>query len=132
MPSVIEPEHIHVDALPTIWSPVQWELTPEERVQEVETQAMASLLATADIPEALLRLLLREVDIQRSYEPPKGYDPEQQGEWDDDLITFEFKVPIQLLNTRREPEHLYAEYHFANLGYWSLDITPDSVTIQRI
>jgi hypothetical protein len=33
MPSVIDPETIYADDLPAIWSPVQWELTEEERVQ---------------------------------------------------------------------------------------------------
>ena len=32
MPSIIDPETIYVDNLPAIWSPVQWELTEEERM----------------------------------------------------------------------------------------------------
>jgi hypothetical protein len=132
MPSVIEPELIHVDELPGVWSPVQWELTPEERVQEVEAQAIASLLTTVDIPEAILRLLLREVDVERTFEPPKGYDPEQQGEWDPNLVTFQFKLPIRLERVQREADHLYVEYRLADRGYWGIDVTPDSLTIQRL
>jgi len=44
MPSIIDPETIHANELPAIWSPVQWELTEEERVEEIEEQAKASLL----------------------------------------------------------------------------------------
>ncbi len=58
MPSVIDPETLYVDDLPAIWSPVQWELDEEERIQAVEEQATASLLWTMDAPEAILRLLL--------------------------------------------------------------------------
>ena len=57
MPSIIDPQTIHVDELPAIWSPVQWELTEEERVEAVNEQATASLLWTMDAPEAILRLL---------------------------------------------------------------------------
>ena len=50
MPSVIDPETMHVDDLPAIWSPVQWELSEKERVEEIETQARASLLWMIDAP----------------------------------------------------------------------------------
>ena len=58
MPGYIDAEFMHVDDLPGIWSPVQWDLTPEERVAEVEEQAHASLMAAVDVPEAILRMLL--------------------------------------------------------------------------
>lgn len=70
MPSVIDPETLYVDDLPAIWSPIQWELTEEERTQAIEEQATASLLWTMDAPEAVLRLLLGETQIQRLYGPP--------------------------------------------------------------
>ena len=57
MPSYIDPETMNVDKLPSIWSPVQWDLSEEERIQELHMQALASLLWTVDIPEAMLRLL---------------------------------------------------------------------------
>ncbi|MCX6071918.1 MAG: hypothetical protein NTU91_13855 [Chloroflexi bacterium] len=60
MPSVIDPETMHVDSLPVVWSPVQSPLTEEERAREVEEQATASLLWAADAPETILRLLLGE------------------------------------------------------------------------
>jgi hypothetical protein len=33
MPSIIDPETLYVDNLPSVWSPVRWDLTEEERVQ---------------------------------------------------------------------------------------------------
>jgi len=56
MPIDIDPETMNVDKLPGIWSPVQWELTEEEHIQELDTQATASLLFAVDVPEAILRL----------------------------------------------------------------------------
>ncbi|MGB8253747.1 MAG: hypothetical protein WCF08_11090, partial [Anaerolineaceae bacterium] len=110
MPAFIEAEMINVDDLPGIWSPVQWDLTPEERVEEVETQARASLLEAVDVPEAILRMLLGETEIEQAYEAPKGYDAEQQGEWDDQIITFQFKRPIKLVNVERRTGLLRVQY----------------------
>jgi hypothetical protein len=132
MPAVMDPETLYVNDLPGIWSPVQWELSEAERVQEVEEQAAASLLAAVDAPEAILRLLLGEMAIERAYEPPKGYDPDQQGEWDENILTFQIKRPIRLERIQREPDHLYVEYNFGDFGYWAFDIEPEKVTIQRI
>jgi 8-oxo-dGTP pyrophosphatase MutT (NUDIX family) len=131
MPAAIDPEVMNVDELPGVWSPVQWDLSPEERVKEVEEQATASLLFAVDIPEAILRLLLQETGIERAYEPPKGYDPTQQGDWEDDLITFRFKRPLQLVHFDRESDHLSVEYDFNNLGRWAVDITPDRFTFTK-
>lgn len=132
MSGVIDPETLYVDDLPTIWSPVQWELTPEQRVKEVEDQARASLLAAADAPEAILRLLLNETEIDRAFEPPKGYDHERQGEWDETLITFQFKRPIRLASVERSQDSIFIEYDFGALGYWSLEIGPERVSVERI
>lgn len=132
MPGVIDPETIHVDELPGVWAPVQWEQTPEERAEEVETQARASLLANVDIPEAILRLLLNETSADTVYAPPPGYDPEQQGEWDDTLITFAFQRHVTLKRVERTPTRLVVEYQFENFGWWQLIFEEQRVTIQRI
>jgi hypothetical protein len=132
MPGVIDPETLYVDDLPGIWAPVQWELSEEERIHELEEQAKASLLAAIDIPEAILRLLLEETDIERAYEPPQGYDPEQQGEWDESLVTFQFRRQTRLERVEREQDVLYVEYNFGDLGHWALEIEPERVTIERI
>ncbi len=132
MPGVIDPETLHVDELPGVWTPVQWEQTREEHAQELEAQAEASLLRTVDIPEAILRLLLNETDIENLYAPPDGYDPAQQGEWDPNLITFAFLRPVKLESVRRERDSIEAVYNFGDRGWWSFEIEPEKVTIQRI
>jgi hypothetical protein len=132
MPGIIEPETINVDKLPGIWSPVQWELSEEERIQELHTQATASLLWAVDIPEAILRLLLRLTAIDRALNPPEDYDEELQGEWDEKLVTFKFKHPIHLERVERESDHLYVEYKIDDLGYWAFEIEPEKISLRRI
>ncbi len=132
MPAIIDPETMYVDDLPGIWSPVQWALDPEEKQKEQEEQATASLLWAIDAPEAILRLLLSETDIERAYGPPPGYDAEQQGEWDDSLLTYQFKRRVNLEHMERERDYLYVEYKVEDLGYWSLEITPEKVCIEKI
>ena len=132
MPSIIDPETLYVDDLPAIWSPVQWELDEEERVKAVEEQATASLLWTMDAPEAILRLLLEETAIQRLYGPPQDYNPEEQGEWDKNVITFGPSHPIKLESIERTPTSLELVYDFGNLGHWEFVIEPERVSIERI
>lgn len=132
MPGIIDPETMHIDELPGVWAPVQWVQTPEERNREVEEQAKASLLATVDVPEAILRLLLNETGCDVVYAPPPGYDPAEQGDWDDTLITFSFDRQLRLRRLERNPERLVAEYQFENLGWWRFVIEPERVTIERI
>ena len=132
MPGVIDPETMNAEDLPGIWSPVQWELDEEERNQELEAQATASLLWSVDVPEAILRLLLGETDIERLLEPPDDYDVETQGEWDPDLVTFGFQKPIKLTKVERDNNYLYIEYKFGDFGYWYFEIEPEKVTIGRI
>jgi hypothetical protein len=132
MPSVIDPETVHVDRLPVVWSPVQSPLAEEERAREVEEQATASLLWAADAPETILRLLLGETAIVRAFEPPTGYEPDQQGEWDPRLVTFSFARSIRLLSEERQPDHLALEYKLEGAGYWRMVLTPDSVAISRL
>ena len=132
MPAFIDAEMIHVDDLPGIWAPVQWELTPEERIEEMETQARAGLLEAVDVPEAILRLLLGETGIEQAYEAPQGYDPEQQGEWDDQIITFQFKRPIKLMNVERKSGSLIVQYDFHESGRWQIEIGEYSFKIDRV
>lgn len=133
MPSVIDPETIPVDNLPAIWSPVQWELTDEERVQEVENQATASLLWMMDAPETILRLLLNEVDIQRLYAPPDDYKADDKDEeWDPEIVTFGPKRSFKLDLVERENDSLRLVYRVDDLGYWEFVISPERVTIERI
>ena len=132
MPAIIDPFHMHLDQFPSVWSPVQWDLSPEERVKEIKGQARSSLLWNSDTPEAILRLLMDETGIERTFQPPEDYDPDQQGEWDPDIITFKFSHPSRLVEFKRESDYLYAEYEFESIGNWVLEIEPKKVTIQRI
>ncbi len=132
MPGVIDPETLYVDDLPGIWTPVQWDLSEEERREEINQQAKASLLWAVSAPEAILRLLLDECEIEYALDPPDSYAPDLQGEWDDSLVTFKFKRPIRLEAVERERESLYVVYDFRDVGYWSFEITPEKVIISRI
>lgn len=132
MPAEIDPETMYVSDLPGVWSPVQWELTETERAQEIEAQATASLLWSVSVPEAILRLLLNETTIERAYEPPNGYDHDLQGEWDGSLVTFSFKHAVKIEKVEREANFTSIDLKIADLGYWSIDIEPERVTIERI
>lgn len=132
MPSIIDPETLYVDNLPAIWSPVQWELSEEEHVLAVEEQATASLLWSMDAPEAILRLLLGETDIRRLYAPPQGYNPEEQGNWDEEILTFGPKRAIKLEEVERTPDYIRVVYNFGELGFWEFHIEEERVTIERI
>jgi hypothetical protein len=132
MPSIIDPQTLFVDDLPAIWSPVQWELTEEERIQAVEEQATASLLWSMDAPEAILRLLLDETGIERLYSAPAGYDVEQQGAWDEKFLTFGPKRAIRLESAERTPDCLELVYSFGALGRWEFIIEAEKVSISRI
>jgi hypothetical protein len=132
MPSIIDPQTLYVDDLPAIWSPVQWELDEEERIQAVEEQATASLLWSMDAPEAILRLLLDETGIQRLSKPPDGFNPAEQGDWDEKLITFGPKRSIKLESADRTPTRLELVYNLADLGMWEFIIESEKVSITRI
>lgn len=132
MPGIIDTDGFFMDGLPGVWAPVQWEQTEAERAHEVETQAVASLLTISDTPEAILRLLLNETTVEQVYDPPPGYNPDQQGEWDPETITFAFRRPVRLLRVEREQDLLTAEYDFGDLGHWLFEIGPEKVTVERI
>ena len=132
MPSIIDPQTLYVDDLPAIWSPVQWELTEEERIQAVEEQATASLLWSMDAPEAILRLLLDETGIERLFAPPANYNSEEQGDWDEKLITFGPKRAITLESVERTPLRLELVYNLSELGRWEFIIESEKVSIARI
>ncbi len=85
-----------------------------------------------DAPEAILRLLLNEEGIKRLYEPPANYDPEEQGEWSSEFLTFGSKRAIKLNSIERENETLHLVYKIEDLGYWAFEITPERVIIERI
>ena len=132
MPGVIDFATIYVDNLPTVWSPVQSQLSPEEHAKEIEDQGTASLLWGSPVPEQILRLLLGETAIERVLDPPSGFDPDVQGEWDNTLVSFAFKRPIHLTREERTPEKLVLEYRVEGAGSWMLEISGETVAIGRI
>lgn len=132
MPSVIDPQTIHVDELPPIWAPIQWELNEEERIEAINEQAGASLLWTMDAPEAILRLLLNETDIKHLHQAPDNYDPEEQGDWNQEVLTFGPYRPMEMIEIDRTPERLILVYKFGDLGYWEFVIEAEKVSIERI
>jgi hypothetical protein len=127
----IDPENMNVDELPVIWCPVQDELSFSESEEEIRDQATASLLWVADVPEAILRLLVSETEIERIYAPPQDYDPQEQGEWDYSLETYAFKHAIRLKEIVREENALSLVYQLEGAGYWQIEITPERVVIER-
>ena len=132
MPSIIDTQTLDANELPTVWSPVQWDLTEDERVQELENQATANMLWAADVPEAILRLLLNETEIERAYEPPEGFDSAQQGDWDEEVLTFQYRRSIRLIKCEHKVDSLYIEYQFGDLGRWAFEIGPEEVKIKRV
>ncbi len=132
MPSAVDYETMNVNELPAIWSPVQWELNNEERELELEDQARASLLWAVDVPEAVLRLLINEVEVQRIHEPPAGYDPDEQGEWNPELVTFAFRRHVHLEKVERDEEGLSVEYRVQELGHWRVEIDDEGASVERI
>jgi hypothetical protein len=133
MPSIIDPETMPVDDLPGVWSPVlPPDLTERERLELLDSQSAANLLYNVNIPEAILRLLLNETEIEPAYDPPKGYDPEQQGEWDPEIFTLAFKKPVQLDHLQRTPQQIVAVYDFGPLGHWRFEIEAERVLIERV
>jgi hypothetical protein len=132
MQSELEPESFEVNELPTVWSPAQWEVTPEEQAVEDEEQATASMIMNADIPEAILRLLLHETEVEQAFEPPYGYQPQAQGEWDYSLKTYQFKSAIRLVNVERKEGYLSIEYDFGDNGHWVVEIDTDECNIYKV
>jgi hypothetical protein len=74
MPGIIDPERICVDVLPGIWTPVQWEMSEEDRQIELEAQGTASLLWSVDIPAAILRVTIGDKD-RANFQPSSRFQP---------------------------------------------------------
>lgn len=132
MPGVIDPETMRVGGTPTVWWPVQGELTEEERQAELERQTHAGLLWTAPVPEAVLRLLLDELEMVRSIHAPAGYDAEEQGEWEPDRATFVYRRPLHLEVDRMEGVRRTLEYELEGAGHWRFEISPEQLSLVRL
>jgi hypothetical protein len=131
MPGVIDPETMNKEGLPGLWSAVQWVLTEEECVKELDTRSTASCLSSVDVPEVILRLLLHDMAIHRLLGPPEGFDSIVQEDWDPELVTIAFLYPIELVKAEREPNYLYFEYKGGDSDYGSIEIEPVKARTQR-
>lgn len=131
MVPLIDAGTMYVDDLPGVWNPVQWEMSEEERAQELEQQAEASLLWNVNVPEAILRFLLNETAIQAADEPPAGFDPALQGEWQPNLLTFTFKRAVHLEHVVRTADSLQVTYTLEGSGTWTMQIEPERFVLER-
>jgi hypothetical protein len=132
MPGVIDHETMYVDDLPGIWAPVQWYLTEEERKQEIEEQARASLLWSVNAPEAILRLLLSETEIQKGLTTLQMVTtPKSKGNGTS-LLTFRFRRQVRLEGVERETGQIRLVYDCDDLGYWGFTIEEERVLIERL
>jgi hypothetical protein len=132
MPGIIDHEVMQANELPPVWAPVQWEQSEAELSVEIDRNASANLLFNSDAPEAVLRLLLNETDSTVAYDPPHGYKPEEQGEWDPEVMTFAFLRPMKLEHIERGRDVLVLLYDFGSRGHWRLEIGPERVLIERV
>jgi hypothetical protein len=131
MPIPTAPDQLKLIQLPTVWSPAGVETSADGSPQSIQ-QAQAGLLLAVSPVEAALRLLMNEVEVEPVNEPPKGYDPDQQGEWNPQKSHFRFKRAVRLMRVEKNPNGLDLEYNFGDLGYWTVSIEADNVRITRV
>jgi len=132
MPISISADQLKLIQHPVVWSPADGRHVSPGETQDSVSNALAGLLLAVSTPEAALRLFLKETEVEQVSEPPKGYNPIQQGEWDPLGINFHFKRPIRLMRLEKTPNLLTVEYNFGDLGYWTVTIEADSVRIARV
>jgi hypothetical protein len=129
MSGYLDPLTFPVLDVPAIWCPEKEKEFGNPLAASIEAQAKASLLASSDTVEAILRLLYDEAEIERIYEPPPGYNPEVQGDWDDEQVTFAFRHRVEKIGEQRDDEMLRMEYRMEGCGQYSVEITPVSFSI---
>jgi hypothetical protein len=117
--------------LPAVWSPVREKSDGNPLALQIEEQAKGSLLVTADTLESVLRLLLGVTEVERVFSPPDGYDAEQQGEWDEDAVTFAFTRGIRILSESRSADELSLRYEVEGLGTYTVAVTADGLDVRR-
>jgi hypothetical protein len=117
--------------LPAIWTPIKEKSEANPLALQIQEQARASLLLTADTIESILRLLLGETEVERVFTPPKGYDTELQGEWDNSAITFTFIRSIRIFSENRDPEQLKMQYEVEGRGIYNIILNKDGIEIKK-
>jgi hypothetical protein len=132
MSGYLDPLTFPVLDVPAIWCPEKEKLMGNPLAASIEEQAQASLLASADPVEAILRMLFGETEVERIFEPPQGYNPELQGDWDDEQVTFVFRRKVEKTSAERGEELLRMEYRVEGCGAYSVEIMPESFSIEKI
>jgi hypothetical protein len=131
MSGYLDPLTFPVLDVPAIWCPQKEKVLGNPLATSIEEQAKASLLASADTVEAILRLLHGETAIDRVFEPPQGYNPDVQGEWDDDAVTFAFHRRVEKIREIRDEQSLLLEYQMEGCGRYRVEITPERFSIEK-
>lgn len=131
MSGYLDPLTFPVLNVPAIWCPQKEKEMGNHLAESIEEQAQASLLASADIVEAVLRILDGETGIERVFNPPQGYNPEVQGDWDDQLVTFAFRRRVEKIREERDDELLRMEYRMEGCGQYSIEITAEGFSIEK-
>jgi hypothetical protein len=129
MSGVLDPLTFPTLGVPAIWCPQKEKLLGNPLALRIEEQAKGSLLLSADLVESILRLLYGETEIERVYDPPKGYNPELQGEWDGSQLTFAFRRQVKKVREVRDDQSLGMDYQIEGCGRFRVEITPDSFSI---
>jgi hypothetical protein len=80
----------------------------------------------------ILRLLLDEAALEHFFKAPVGFNPANQGEWNEKLIMFGPKRPIKLESLERTPTRLELVYNLADLGMGEFIIESEKVRIAHI
>jgi glucokinase len=75
--------------------------------------------------------LLGLTRVEGVYDPPSGYDPELQGDWDGSIMTFVFTRRIRKVAEIRTEKELELEYQVENQGTFRVVIREDGVSIEK-
>jgi hypothetical protein len=130
------PYAFDAQTFPTIDVPAVWcyQKPPADQAEFagfVEQQAAGGLILSADTVESVLRLLLGLTRVEGVYDPPSGYDPELQGDWDGSILTFVFTRRIRKVAETRSEKELELEYQVENQGTFRVVIREDGVSIEK-
>jgi hypothetical protein len=139
MPGAIDFETMDVDELTPVWWPSDAELTPEQYDSVVRQEARAHLLTMLGVPEAVLRLLVRETEVSRvardvvgqgDFEVEAETDAETDAEFPPD--SFEFSRPIVADTVEMTRDGLLVVYRLEGSGTWRMFLESERVTIERV
>jgi len=131
MSGVLDPQTFPTIDVPAIWCPKKEKLRGNPLALAIEEQAKGSLLLSADPVEAVLRLLYGELEVTRAEEQPRGYNPEVQGDWDKEEVTFAFARRAKKISEERSEYSLQLEYELEGCGRYSVAVSADSVSIVK-